>query len=124
MCSQEIQDMYLEPGAKFIKQIKRSDPLPSKDIFNQILDCWVSHNTEAKDQIGNTDVGVNPLIFIKHSNHLLRLHSDTKLEGVLEYLKNKNLPWVITRNRNGKLNRICQAGLEPISGFFFYVDGV
>lgn len=103
----------------------QSFPVTSIDMFLNILKVWLLYN-RGKDQstttIGGAEYGQAPLLWVRISNKLFHLNSDSKMSGIIDFYKNKECDWkVISNQRNGKKNKVTnRPDGAGIKGFYFY----
>lgn len=75
------------------------------------------------EKIGDKNIknGNTPLIRINIGSNKYVINADSKKEGVIIFLKNKNNPWILIQNENGLKNKITNnLTEEPIQGFYIY----
>jgi hypothetical protein len=109
-----------------MKMVTRSEPI-SKAELHRRLQVWM--NSDNERQIGDLDVqGRTPWIWIKDGSDLFRLHSDTKREGVADYLGLANeigseLEWTVISSQKGNPTKVAFGpNKETVRGFYLYVD--
>jgi hypothetical protein len=114
---------YFDSKYETIKKININNAITIKDEFIEILEVWELNNRyKGEIQIGNQDFGKTPLLWVKLSNKLYYLNSDTKYSGVKEFLFNKDEQWQIIENRNGRRNKVTNKDdSKGIKGFYFYL---
>lgn len=115
---EEANEMLLTEDKRYIKRRGRNKPLNKKQFYQALRD-WKQSNPllTDNDSVGNSNVGVSPLIYVKVGELLYKLHSDARYKGVSEFLSNKENKWVGAENRRSITN---DAEGKAIPGFYFY----
>lgn len=113
---EEVKGQFLTEDGNYIKKRSKEKSL-SEDKFYQALSEWQELNPDPKALIGNSNVGVSPLIYASVNGVLYRLHSDANGEGVSKFLSNKGNPLVNAEGRQSITNRKDK---KPIRRFPLY----
>lgn len=106
-----------------IQRMSRKTPLKSKIELFRLLFEWKTLNNDKSDSktIGNSEIGVTPLIWLKEQENLYKINSDTNLGGVREFLSNFQNEWFIIPNKRGTINKVTNDKNKiGISGFYMY----
>ena len=106
-----------------IQRMSRKTPLKSKIELLRLLMEWKIINNDESDlkTIGNSEIGVTPLIWLKEDEELYHINSDSNLVGVREFLSNYQNEWFIIPNNRGKINKVTNSKNKMvISGFYMY----
>ena len=106
-----------------IKRMSRKTPLKSKIELIRLLMEWKKINNNESDSktIGNSEIGVTPLVWLKIDEELFHVNSDSNLGGVREFLSNYENEWFIIPNKRGKVNKVTNDKNKiGISGFYMY----
>lgn len=106
-----------------ITKMSRKTPITSKNHLYLLLDNWLLNNQNVEDSktIGDSNIGVTPLIWVKIENELFHINSDSKMYGVKEFLSNSENEWHTILNSIGKKNKITnRMDRMSISGFYMY----
>ena len=117
MTIEEITKKHLTLDKNHIKPCE----IDSKDLLYDILKWW--RNITKHEKIGDKNIknGNTPLIRINIGSNKYVINADSKKEGVIIFLKNKNNPWILIQNENGLKNKITNnLTEEPIQGFYMY----
>jgi hypothetical protein len=117
---QEIINKYLTIDQKHIKKMTPNNALKSKQDLFQILKWWkiLSNASTIGESLIN---GNTPTIRINLGSNNYVINADTNKEGVVEFLKNKQHPWILIENENGIQNKITNnEDNSPIKGFYMY----
>jgi len=124
MCDiQKTVQIRLTLDQQHIKRIDRSSPIRSKNEFNCILKTWAMLNSNPEAKIGSAQHNQSPWIFVELGSRTYYLNSDTKLKGVIEYLKNKDEEWSLIENENGVRNKaVNTSDQKAIEGFYLYKE--
>ena len=114
----EAKETFLTEDKRHIERRPISEPLNKKQFYQALRD-WKQSNLllTDNDSVGNSNVGISPLIYVKVDELLYRLHSDAKHKGVSEFLSNKENKWVGAENRKSTTNDVDG---KAIPGFYFY----
>jgi len=117
---QEIINKYLTIDQKHIKKMTPNNALKSKQDLFQILKWWKI--LSKANTIGEIIINGNtPTIRINLGSKNYVINADTNKEGVVEFLKNKEHPWILIENENGIQNKITNnENKSPIKGFYMY----
>ncbi|MEY2983473.1 MAG: hypothetical protein RLZZ568_90 [Cyanobacteriota bacterium] len=97
----------------------------SKAAFNHALQQW--YQETAEKTIGNHEYNQSSWLFVELGGYKFHLNSDSKREGIAEYLKlveeyPDDLPWQIVANNRGKINKVTFGNEKrKIAGFYFYL---
>ena len=98
-------------------------PLKSKIELLRLLMEWKRLNNGENDSktIGNSEIGLTPLIWLEENKELYKLNSDTNLGGIKEFLSNHPNEWYIIPNNRGNINKVTNDKNKiGISGFYMY----
>ncbi|MCX2718920.1 hypothetical protein [Lentiprolixibacter aurantiacus] len=124
--SEHYMSDYLTDDRKYIKKMKRSEPLQSKEMFYEVLQEWYNWNKGGEDritQIGDVETGNTKVVHLYLNGNRYYLNGDTKISGVKEFLRNRDNPWKIIPNNRGRMNKVTNDEYdEGIKGFFFYKE--
>ena len=109
-------------GSLTFKKQKKSDPIRSKKELFSVLRIWaVLNKKDLQKTIGEKSFGGQPILWIKIDGELYYLNADTKMEGIIEFIKNENYNWQIIANNRGKLNKITNhPESKSINGLYLY----
>ena len=118
----EVIDNHIDKITGKIRKNTRSNPVKSKEEFDNILKGFKLYNQgKSKLSVGSESIGRAPILWVNIHGKEYYLNSDTKIEGINRYLMNKENNWRLIKNSNGTLNKITnQENSEDISGFYFY----
>ena len=118
----KIIDKYIDKLTGKIKKNSRSNPITSRDEFNNILRGFKMYNQgKSGVSVGNESIGQTPLVWIQIHGNVYHLNSDTKIEGVNIYYQNRENQWKIINNLNGVKNKVTnQSDGSDIPGFYLY----
>ena len=117
MTTEEIIKKHLTLDKNHIKKCN----IDSKDLLYDILKWWKNITKHKKIGDKNIKNGNTQLIRINIGSNKYVINSDSKKEGVIAFLKNKNNPWILIQNENGVKNKITNnLKEEPIQGFYMY----
>lgn len=106
-----------------IQKMSRTTPLNSKIELFRLLSEWkiLNNDKSYSKTIGNSIIGVTPLIWLKEQGNLYKINSDTNLGGVREFLSNYQNEWFIIPNQRGIVNKVTNdINRISISGFYMY----
>lgn len=121
MNAQDIINTYLTLDQKHIKPMTSSMFLKTREDFILLLKWWSKLSNS--DTIGNLDEMNNntALIILNQGSNTYYINADSKKDGVIEFLKNKENSWHIIINENGVKNKVTnRLDKEPIEGFYMY----
>ena len=116
-----LVDKMINGNLTFKKQ-KKSDPIRSKKKLFSVLRIWaVLNKKDLQKTIGEKSYGGQPILWIKIDGELYYLNADTKMEGIIEFIKNENYHWQIIANNRGKFNKITNhPESKSINGLYLY----
>ena len=121
--SNELIKKHLSLDQRFIKKIPYSSPLTDKKELYSILTWWVrlSGSSSTVGDLNGKKSDPTPLVHFKKGDIIFKIHSDTTKDGVKEFLKNKENPWLLIENKNGYKNLVTNhINKKPIKGFYMY----
>lgn len=112
---QEISNKYIE--GEYIKPMLHSHILSSKKELYDLLKTWKIISNAST--IGNLALFPKnkKIILLNIRDNSFFINADTTRNGVLEFLKNKDNPWVITKKSKVVTNKIDS---QTIKGFYMY----
>ena len=116
---------HLTSDRKFIERMDKRNPLQNRTEFYQLLEYWYENNKFSGFSRINENLPTNntPCIWVKHKGELFRLNGDTTINGVREFLDNRDSEWNVIANAKGRRNKVVVTkDKSPISGFYFYLD--
>ena len=120
---QEKINKYLTIDGDHVKKMSPTSALKNKNDLFQILKLW--NRLSRKNTIGNLgnqgNTGNTVIIRINLGSNNYVINADTNKGGVEEFLENKELPWILIENQNGKQNKITnKTDKSTIKGFYMY----
>ena len=117
----QLKNTMIDENLSFKKQ-KKSDPIQSKKELYSVLRIWaVLNKKDLQKTIGEKSYGGQPILWIKIDGELYYLNADSKMEGIIEFIKNENYDWQIIANNRGKLNKITNhPESKSINGLYLY----
>ncbi|NVK75959.1 MAG: hypothetical protein HWE24_20985 [Oceanospirillaceae bacterium] len=121
MKAQDLIERYLTLDHQYIKPMKSSLNLKTREDLMSLLQWW--HKLSNSDAIGNlVEMNNNTaLVILNQGSNTYYINADTKKDGVIEFLKNKENSWHIIINENGVKNKVTnRLDKEPIEGFYMY----
>jgi hypothetical protein len=118
----DIIDKHIDKVTGKIKKNSRTNPVTTKEEFNNILKGFKMYN-QGKSGVstGSESVGRSPLLWVSIHGTEYHLTSDTKIEGINQYYLNKDNDWKVINNLNGIPNRVTnREDSVDIPGFYLY----
>lgn len=118
----KIIDKHIDTVTGKIKKNSRTNPVKTKEEFNDILKGFKIYNRgKSGVTIGTESIGRTPLLWLSIHGKEYHLNSDTKIEGINQYYLNKGNDWKIIENLNGTKNKVTNLeGGDDIPGFYLY----
>ncbi len=127
---QRSLNRVLRPAEEHVlmTNIERKTAVESKAALAALLRRW--HNQTNEPTIGDVgSYGGTPWIYVELPSATVVLNADTKRAAVAEYLQacdshGDDLPWQVTANRSGKVNKVLYGGRDKAPGWYAYTLGV
>ena len=112
---QEISRKFIE--GEYIKPMINTYILSSKEELYDLLKTWKIISNAST--IGNTTVYKKnkKIIILNIRDNSFFINADTTRNGVIEFLKNKDNPWVIAKKSKVVTNKVDS---QTIKGFYMY----
>ena len=123
METNEIIRRFINEKNGTIKKVEIAFPLKSKKELYQLLKVWKFYNRENNHSKIGGDINFkqSPHVYIEINGYVYFLNSDTNIQGVAEFLENKENNWEIIENENGNKNKITnREDKNSIKGLYLY----
>ena len=125
MSIQSIISKYIDTVTGNIKCNGRNNPIQSKKELYQIFSIWITYNKEERGKrLVENNFNQQPCLYVQIDGSTFFINSDTRIEGVREFFKNKDNDWCVIVNREGVVrNKVTNLiSKKDISHFYMYKD--